>query len=416
MRVLVTGASGLLGSAICDALLARGDEVVGLTRDPEKARPKNPTVTWHAWRATTEPPPPAALEGVDGVVNLIGEEINQRLTDKAKVRIRESRIIGTRNLLQGIEAPPTEPSVFVGQSAIGYYGDRGAEAIDEESGPGEGFTAEIPIDWEAAEREAEGIFDRVVIFRTGLVLDQGRWPAQAAASPLQARGRRPDRRRRPVHVLDPHRGRGRSSSSGRSMTTSVWGVINATAPNPVTNRELSKALGRALHRPAFMPVPKFAVAALRGGDLADAVAGGARVAAAPGTRPRLRVSPSGARRGAAQRPALILRRSGGRSGSSRGSSWISRSAPGTPSSNWTLPLPLGVQLVPEENRQVRDPHPDQDDDHARQRAIDLVVGAELRDVEPEARGGEQPDHERDDPARGDPLEAALLDVRATRSR
>ena len=87
MRVLVTGASGLIGSALCDALLARGDEVVGLTRDPVKARPKNPTVHWHAWEPTTEPPPPEALDQVDGVVNLIGEEINQRLTDKAKVRI-----------------------------------------------------------------------------------------------------------------------------------------------------------------------------------------------------------------------------------------------------------------------------------------------------------------------------------------
>src|SRR5919108_1008057 len=161
MRVLVTGASGLIGSALCDALLARGDEVVGLTRDPERARSRNPTVRWHAWRATTESPPPEALDHIDGVVNLIGEEINQRLTDQAKVRIRESRLLGTRNLLQGIEASPTTPSVFVGQSAIGYYGDRGAQILDEESPPGEnGFATEVPIDWEAAEREAEGIVPR----------------------------------------------------------------------------------------------------------------------------------------------------------------------------------------------------------------------------------------------------------------
>src|SRR3954468_12951829 len=125
MRVLITGASGLIGSALADVLLARGDDVVGLTRDPERARSRNPTVRWHAWRATTERPPPEALEGVNGVVNLIGEEINQRLTDEAKVRIRESRVVGTRNLLQAIEASATDPSVFVGQSAIGYYGDRG---------------------------------------------------------------------------------------------------------------------------------------------------------------------------------------------------------------------------------------------------------------------------------------------------
>jgi uncharacterized protein len=276
MRVLVTGATGLIGSDLCDALLARGDEVVGLTRDPDRARSTNPTVTWHAWRPTTETPPPAALDGIDGVVNLIGEEINQRLTDEAKVRIRESRILGTRNLLQGVEASPTEPSVFVGQSAIGYYGDRGAQVVDEETGPGEGFAAEVPIDWEAAERQAEGIFDRVVIFRTGLVLSKNGGLLKQLLLPFKLGVGGPiaggDQYMSWVHIedvvglflwaLDDHR---------------VWGIINGTAPNPVTNRELSKALGRALHRPAFMPVPKFAVAALRGGELADTVAGGARV-------------------------------------------------------------------------------------------------------------------------------------------
>ena len=276
MRILVTGATGLIGSDLCDALLARGDEVVGLTRDPDRARSTNPTVTWHAWRPTTETPPPAALDGIDGVVNLVGEEINQRLTDEAKIRIRESRILGTRNLLEGIEASPTEPSVFVGQSAIGYYGDRGAQIVDEGSGPGEGFAAEVPIDWEAAERQAEGIFDRVVIFRTGLVLSKNGGLLKQLLLPFKLGVGGPiaggDQYMSWVHIedvvglflwaLDDHR---------------VWGVINGTAPNPVTNRELSKALGRALHRPAFMPVPKFAVAALRGGELADTVAGGARV-------------------------------------------------------------------------------------------------------------------------------------------
>ena len=276
MRVLITGASGLIGSALADALLARGDEVVGLTRDPERAKPKNPTVRWHTWRATTERPPPEALEGVDGVVNLLGEEINQRLTDEAKVRIRESRLLGTRNLLQGVEASPTEPSVFIGQSAIGYYGDRGAQILDEESGPGEGFTAEIPVDWEAAEREAEDVFDRVVILRTGLVLTKDGGLLKQLLLPFK------------LGVGGPIAG-GEQFMSWISLedevglilwaldTHQVWGVINATAPNPVTNREFSKALGRALNRPAFMPVPKFAVSALRGGELADAVAGGARV-------------------------------------------------------------------------------------------------------------------------------------------
>jgi len=276
MRVLITGASGLIGSALCDALLARGDEVVALTRDPERSRPKNPTVNWHAWQPTTEFPPPQALDGVDGIVNLIGEEINQRLTDQAKVRIRESRLLGAHNLVQGIEASPTTPSVFVGQSAIGYYGDRGAQILDEESPPGEGFAAEVPVDWEAAEREAEDAVDRVVIFRTGLVLTKHGGLVKQLLLPFRLGVGGPiaggEQYMSWIHIedlvglflwaLDDHR---------------VWGVINATAPHPVTNREFSKALGRALRRPAVMPVPKLAVAAVRGGELADAVAGGARV-------------------------------------------------------------------------------------------------------------------------------------------
>jgi uncharacterized protein len=276
MRVLVTGATGLIGSALCDALLARGDEVVGLTRDPDRAKPENPTVHWFGWHATTERPPAEALAGVDGVVNLIGEEINQRLTDQAKVRIRESRLLSTRNLLQGIDAADSKPTVFIGQSAIGYYGDRGAKILDEESQPGEGFTAEIPIDWEAAQREAEGIVPRVVIFRTGLVLSKQGGLLKQLLLPFK------------LGVGGPIAG-GEQFMSWIHIDDEIglilWaldddqakGIVNATAPNPVTNREFSKALGRALHRPAFTPVPKFAVSALRGGELADAVAGGARV-------------------------------------------------------------------------------------------------------------------------------------------
>jgi len=276
MRVLVTGASGLIGSAVCDALLARGDEVVGLTRDPERVRPKNPTVRWHAWKATTEHAPPEALDGVDGVINLVGEEINQRLTDQAKVRIRESRLAATRNLLQGIQAAPHKPSVFIGQSAIGYYGDRGAKILDEESQPAEGFMAELPADWEEAERQAERIVPRVVIFRTGLVLSKDGGLLGQLLLPFRLGVGGPiaggEQFMSWIHIDD---------EVGLLLWAlddeNVSGTINATAPNPVTNREFSKALGRALHRPTAMPVPKFAVAALRGRELADAVAGGARV-------------------------------------------------------------------------------------------------------------------------------------------
>jgi hypothetical protein len=276
MRVLVTGASGLIGSALSDALLARGDEVVGLSRDPERARPRNPTVRWYAWQPASERPPAEAFDQVDAVVNVVGEEINQRLSEASKRRIRESRVTASRNLIQGIKAREQPPKVFVGQSAIGYYGDRGAAIVDEESDRGEGFIAQLPVDWEAAQREAGELGMRLVILRTAPILSKNSGLIKQLRLPFKF-------------------GLGGPIAGGEQFLSwitledeialilwaldsdSVSGVINASAPNPVTNREFSKALGRALNRPAVFPVPKLAVTAMRGRELAEAVAGGARV-------------------------------------------------------------------------------------------------------------------------------------------
>jgi len=278
MRVLLTGASGLLGSAMADALLARGDEVVGLTRDPEKAKPDNPTVRWHAWQATTERPPPEAFEGVDAVVNLIGEEINQRLTDSAKRRIKDSRITASRNLIQGIGGLEQKPKVFVGQSAIGFYGDRGAKVLDEESRQGEDYwTSGLVAEWEAAQREAETLGMRTTLLRTAPVLTKEGGLVKQLALPFKLGLGGPiaggEQFLSWIHIDD-------------EIAIVLWaldnekvsGVINASAPHAVTNREFSEALGRAVHRPVFLTIPKFAVAALRGRELAEIVSGGARVA------------------------------------------------------------------------------------------------------------------------------------------
>jgi uncharacterized protein len=276
MRVLVTGASGLIGSALSDALLARGDEVVGLSRDPERARPRNPTVRWYAWQPASERPPAEAFDHVDAVVNVVGEEINQRLSEANKRRIRESRVTASRNLIQGIKALQQPPKVFVGQSAIGYYGDRGAAIVDEESDRGEGFIAQLPVDWEAAQREAGELGMRLVIFRTAPILSKNSGLIKQLRLPFK------------LGLGGPIAG-GEQFLSWITLedeialilwaldSDSVSGVINASAPNPVTNREFSKALGRALNRPAVIPVPKLAVTAMRGRELAEAVAGGARV-------------------------------------------------------------------------------------------------------------------------------------------
>ncbi len=276
MKALVTGASGFIGRALCDALLVRGDEVVGLTRDPERARGTNPRVAWHAWEPALERPSAAAFEGVDGVVNLLGEKINQRWTGDAKRRIMESRRTGTHNLVGTIASLERRPAVLVSQSAIGYYGDRGAAIVDESAEAGGGFDAEVVREWEKAAREVEGSGVRLVIVRTGHVLDPSDGLLAQLLTPFRLGVGGPiaggEQYMSWVHVDDEVGILLWALDDG-----SVSGVVNSTAPNPVTNRELSKALGRALGRPAVVPVPGFALDLMFGGEFAAVLKGGQRV-------------------------------------------------------------------------------------------------------------------------------------------
>jgi uncharacterized protein (TIGR01777 family) len=275
MRVLVTGASGFLGSHACDALLARGDRVVGLTRDPERARQTNPTVSWHAWDPGLERPPASAIEGVDGVINLIGESLDQRWTDDAKRRIRESRERATKNLVDAISGARDRPSVLVSQSAVGYYGDRGEAIVDESTEPGSSFDAQVCVAWEEAARAAEEVGVRVVITRTGLVLDPEGGLLKQLLPPFKLGVGGPiagGRQYMPwIHLADEVR-----LLLWALDTPEASGAYNATAPNPITNRELSKALGRVLGRPAVLPIPKLALKARFGDELGEVVAGGQR--------------------------------------------------------------------------------------------------------------------------------------------
>lgn len=275
MRVLVTGASGLIGSALCDALLDRGDTVVGLTRDPERARRTNPAIVWHAWEPTLERPAAEPFEGVDGVVNLLGERIDQRWTDDAKRRIMGSRRTGTHNLVQGIAGLEQRPSVLVSQSGIGFYGDRGDEVLDESSSPGKGFDAEVTREWERTAHEVEDCGVRLAILRTGQVLTPkggllGRLlpPFKLGLGGPIAGGRQyvswihlDDEVGMILWALDDER---------------VSGALNATSPNPVTNDALAKSLGRALSRPAVLPVPGIALDLMLGREFAAVVKGGQR--------------------------------------------------------------------------------------------------------------------------------------------
>ena len=275
MRVLVTGASGFIGSAVCDALLARGDETVGLTRDPERAREGNPTVTWHAWNPAVERPPASALAGVDAVVNLIGEPIDQRWTEAAKRRIRDSRERATKNLVDAISAADPRPKALVSQSGVGYYGDRGEAMVDESTGPGSTFDAQVCVAWEAAAREAEKVGVRVVVVRTGLVLDPEHGLLKQLLLPFKLGVGGPlagGAQYMPwIHVHDEVR-----LMLWALDTDQASGTYNAAAPNPVTNREFSKALGRVLGRPAVVPVPKLALRVRFGDELGEVATGGQR--------------------------------------------------------------------------------------------------------------------------------------------
>jgi uncharacterized protein len=277
MRVLVTGATGAIGSAVCDALLARGDEVVGLSRDPERARQTNPTVTWHAWDPVSERPPAPAFDGIDAVVNLVGEEINQRWNEEVKQRIRESRVRATKNLVDGILAATPSPKVFVSGAAVGYYGvEKGDRILDEDSPAGADFLAQVVADWEATAADAAKGGVRVATVRTGLVLDPEIGLLKQLLPIFKLGGGGPlaggEWYMPWIHIDD---------EVGLILwaldTEAISGPINVAAPNPVLNRTFSKVLGRVLKRPAVFPAPKFAVAALRGGEVAEFVTASLRV-------------------------------------------------------------------------------------------------------------------------------------------
>ncbi len=276
MKVLVTGASGFIGSALCDSLLVRGDTVVGLTRDPQRARATNPSVAWHAWEPTLERPPAEAFDGVDGVINLLGEKINQRWTDEAKERIMESRRTGTHNLVGTIAGLKQKPRVMVSQSAIGFYGDRGDAIADESTESGAGFDAEVVREWEKAAHEIEAAGVRLAIVRTGHVLDPSGGMLKQLLTPFKLGVGGPlaggDQYVSWIHIEDEV-----GILLWALENEKVSGVVNSTAPHPVTNKELSKQLGHALGRPAVMPVPGFALDLMYGSEFGAVLKGGQRV-------------------------------------------------------------------------------------------------------------------------------------------
>jgi uncharacterized protein (TIGR01777 family) len=276
MRVAFTGATGMIGRALVAALVERDDEVTALSRDAERAGPELGTQAAYWPEPKFAPPPLEALRGRDAVVHLLGEPIAQRWSDAAKREIRESRILSTRNLVGALgELPDAErPRILVSQSGAGFYGHRGDERLDESAPAGDDFLAQLSSDWEAEARRAEELGVRVVVNRTGVVLSPS-GGALAKMLPFFKAGIGGPVAGGRQYVPWIHLDDVAAAILFELDTDAARGPVNLTAPDPATNRELSKALGRALRRPAFAPVPALAVKALYG-EMADIVTTGQR--------------------------------------------------------------------------------------------------------------------------------------------
>lgn len=267
MRIAVAGSSGFVGSALVPALVGAGHSVVRIVHGG-RAESARGDIAWDPTRGVLDA---AALDGggVDAVVNLAGESVDERWTADRKRRIRSSRVDGTSLLARTIAALPRRPTVFVSASAVGIYGNRGSEAVDESSAPGSGFLPEVAVAWEAAASPARAAGIRTVHPRFGMILS----PKGGALAKM----------------LPPFRmGAGGKIASGAQYmswialddvigalqfalaTPALSGPANFTAPNPVTNADFTHALGHALHRPTMATIPPFALK-LAFGEMAEEV-------------------------------------------------------------------------------------------------------------------------------------------------
>ncbi|MFI5324154.1 MAG: TIGR01777 family oxidoreductase [Thermodesulfobacteriota bacterium] len=262
MKIMITGSSGLIGSKLIPLLSSEGHKITRLTRSRSNLHPD--TVYWNPDKGEIET---HGLEGHDAVVHLAGESIAGRWTREKKARIVESRVKSTKLLSETIVGLKSKPRVIVSASGIGYYGDRGDEILTEESEPGEGFLAELSVEWEKALRPAMEAGVRVVYMRLGIVLSGEGGALEKMLTPFKL-------------GLGGTLGDGRQYWSWIAIDDvvraiyysldeeSLSGPVNFTAPAPVPNKEFTKALGEVLSRPALLTVPVFVLRGLFG-DMAD---------------------------------------------------------------------------------------------------------------------------------------------------
>jgi uncharacterized protein len=253
MKILISGASGLVGTSLIPTLIAKGHSVTKLVRKTPKSADE---IQWDAEKGLSESEQ-AKLEGFDAVVHLAGDNVaSENWSDEKKRKIRESRTVGTRVLVDALKQTKNPPKIFVSASAIGFYGNREDEILDENSPKGTGFFPDVCEAWENEAKKA-GDFARVVMLRIGVVLDKDGGALGKMLTPFKL-------------------GVGGVIGSGKQwmpwvaiddllgiihfvLDNEVSGVLNATAPNPVTNYEFTKTFGKVINRPTFFPIPEFGI-------------------------------------------------------------------------------------------------------------------------------------------------------------
>lgn len=260
MTYLITGATGFIGSKLVRRLLANGDAVNYLAR--RRSTRFDSQVSFHMWDLKDEAPL-KSVPRVDAIIHLTGEPVAQRWTAEAKKHIYNSRIEGTRNLVSALATLKHKPEVLVMASAVGYYGNRGEEILTEDSAPGQDFLAKVCVDWEAEGVRARQFGMRVVPVRFATVLgkDGGAFPLMAGPARFGLGATFGDGQQWMswIHVDDLI-----NMLLFAARQSAVTGILNGASPQPVRNAVFTKVLAEALHRPAFLSAPKFALRALLG--------------------------------------------------------------------------------------------------------------------------------------------------------
>lgn len=268
MNITLTGANGFLAKTLIERLQKEGHQLHVLGRKPVEG------LGFSNWDAMSGPPPEDSLKTADAIVHLAGEPVAQRWTPDVKRKIRDSRILGTRNLVHGLSTQSRRPRVLISGSATGYYGSRGDEVLTEKSAPGDDFLAQVCVDWEKEAQMAESLGVRVVRLRTGVVLGKNGGALQKILPPfrLGLGGRISSGKQwMPwIHIDDIA---GLIKFAIKHEQTS--GPLNGTAPKPATNTEFTETLAQALRRPAVFTVPAFALK-LAYGEMASVVLGSQR--------------------------------------------------------------------------------------------------------------------------------------------